>query len=419
MTPTRSRLALTLALLAGLACSAGAQPASEISLIRTNQPSDAAMVRPSVVRPERPVVQLAILLDTSGSMNGLIEQAKTQLWSIVNELALTERHGVTPVLEVALYEYGKSSLSAEEGWVRRILPLTRDLDAVSAELFQLQTNGGDEYCGWVIRDASRELAWNDSGDSLKMIVIAGNEPFTQGEVDYKSSVPEAIARGIIVNTIFCGSAAEGISTGWADGAKLGDGEYSSIDHNAAVPHIDAPQDDELSTLSTELNTTYLAYGDEGEEARMRQTMQDANAAGAAPAVAAERATAKATAIYTNTRWDLVDAIREGVVKLGEMKDADLPAPMRDMTLEQQREYVEQAAGRRAEIQARIKELSAARANYLAAERAKVSGATTLGEALLGAIRDQAARVGLEKPAEEAPVESEPGASSAAAENEGG
>ncbi|MFG0325700.1 MAG: VWA domain-containing protein [Phycisphaerales bacterium JB037] len=416
---TRTRFASTLALLAGLACSAGAQPASEISLIRTIQPDDAAMVRPSPIRPERPVVQLAILLDTSGSMSGLIEQAKTQLWSIVNELALTERHGVTPVLEVALYEYGKSSLSAEEGWVRQILPLTRDLDAVSAELFQLQTNGGDEYCGWVIQDASRELAWNDSGDSLKMIVIAGNEPFTQGEVDYKSSVPEAIARGIIVNTIFCGSAEEGINTGWADGAKLGDGEYTSIDHNAAVPHIDAPQDDELSRLSTELNTTYLAYGDEGEEARMRQTAQDANAAGAAPAVAAERAQTKASTLYSNTRWDLVDAIREGVVKLGELKDEDLPAPMRDMSIEEQREYVEQAAGRRAEIQARIKELSAARANYIAAERAKISGATTLGEALLGAIRDQASRVGLEKPAEEAPVESETGASSAAAENEGG
>ena len=33
------------------------------------------------------LIQMAILLDTSGSMDGLIEQAKAQLWKIVNELA--------------------------------------------------------------------------------------------------------------------------------------------------------------------------------------------------------------------------------------------------------------------------------------------------------------------------------------------
>src|SRR5688572_10855725 len=80
-------------------------------------------------------IQVALLLDTSSSMDGLIGQAKTQLWKIVNELSAAKRDGVRPVIELALYEYGKSSLSAEQGWVRRILPLTGDLDKVSEELF--------------------------------------------------------------------------------------------------------------------------------------------------------------------------------------------------------------------------------------------------------------------------------------------
>ena len=42
------------------------------------------------------VIQMAILLDTSGSMEGLIEQAKTQLWKIVNEMALAKKHGKVP-----------------------------------------------------------------------------------------------------------------------------------------------------------------------------------------------------------------------------------------------------------------------------------------------------------------------------------
>src|SRR5262245_51242775 len=100
---------------------------------------------PVVVKPERPVIkgerriQVALLLDTSSSMDGLIGQAKTQLWKIVNELSAAKKDGVRPVLEIALYEYGKSTLSAGEGYIRQILPLTGDLDKVSEELFALTT----------------------------------------------------------------------------------------------------------------------------------------------------------------------------------------------------------------------------------------------------------------------------------------
>ena len=152
----------------------------------------------------KPLIQMAILLDTSGSMSGLIEQAKTQLWSIVNEFAMAKRDGKVPVVQVALYEYGKSSLPAKENYLRMILPLTTDLDKVSAELFVLRTNGGDEYCGTVIKAATEGLKWSESNKDLKVIFIAGNEPFTQGKVDYRKSCKAAISKGIIVNTIHCG-----------------------------------------------------------------------------------------------------------------------------------------------------------------------------------------------------------------------
>ena len=99
------------------------------------------------------LVQIAVLLDTSGSMQGLIEQAKSQLWKICNEFIKARQNGTAPEVQVALYEYGKSSLSKESGWIRQIQPLTQDLDKISEELFGLRTNGGDEYCGWVIRRA--------------------------------------------------------------------------------------------------------------------------------------------------------------------------------------------------------------------------------------------------------------------------
>ena len=111
-----------------------------------------------VVPGDQPVIQMAILLDTSGSMSGLIQQAKIALWKIVNEFITARQDGQRPMLSVALYEYGNSRLEAEGGWIRQILPLTDDLDRVSQELFALTTNGGiyrrnigpsgRRMCGW-------------------------------------------------------------------------------------------------------------------------------------------------------------------------------------------------------------------------------------------------------------------------------
>lgn len=212
------------------------------------------------VKPNTNTVQLAILLDTSNSMDGLIEQTKTQLWKIVNEMARSKRDGKAINLHVALYEYGNDGLSSEEGYVRQVTPLTTDLDKISEELFKLKTNGGSEFCGTVISEAIKDLKWTKNTDEYKVIFIAGNEPFTQGSVDYKTACKNAISKGIIINTIYCGNYDEGVNTFWKDGADLADGSYINIDHNQHIVHIDTPFDDELVQLGEKLNETYIAYG---------------------------------------------------------------------------------------------------------------------------------------------------------------
>src|SRR5687768_17608095 len=144
--------------------------------------------------PRSPSIQIALLLDTSNSMDGLIDQAKSQLWSVVNEFIRAKRDGRPPALEVALYEYGNNGLPAQEGFVRLVVPMTDDLDTVSEKLFALKTNGGEEYCGQVIRDAVGQLTWSRSSDVYKAIFIAGNEPFTQGTVDYHTACRAAIEK---------------------------------------------------------------------------------------------------------------------------------------------------------------------------------------------------------------------------------
>jgi hypothetical protein len=342
-------------------------------------------------QPPRPSVQIAILLDTSNSMDGLISQAKAQLWNVVNEFVRARKDGRPPAIQVALFEYGKSSLPSAEGYVRLILPLTDDLDRASEELFALRTNGGDEYCGWVIREAVSRLDWSRSRDVYKAIFIAGNEPFTQGPVDFHTQCKAAIERGIIVNTIFCGSNAEGSQTGWKDGAVLADGRFMSIDQDQKLVEIPAPQDREIARLGVELNRTYLPFGKMGQAGLARQSAQDANAGGVSQGVLVTRSVSKSNAFYCNDAWDLVDAIKNGKCTIDSVKDEDLPPELRKLDKAARQAKVDQAGKERDQIQARILKLNGEREQYLVRERKKLQGAQadSLDKAMAKAIRDQA------------------------------
>ena len=353
--------------------------------------------RPDDDKHERPRIQLALLLDTSNSMDGLIHQAQAQLWRIVNELSSCKKQGRTPELEVALYEYGNTGLPADGGWIRQVLPFTDNLDDVSEKLFALDTNGGDEYCGRVIEAATRGLTWSGDDDDLKIIVIAGNEPFTQGPVDYKHACREAVEREITINTIFCGNRSAGIATKWKHGAKLGHGEYSNIDQNSRVIEIKTPYDDELAKLSTKINETFLFFGEATVRQRFarNQQAQDANAASLGAGVAASRAGTKASSNYS-FEADLVAEPESAPEILKEAEEEELPEVLRGKSLDEQTKIIEKKAAKRMEIENKIKELTAKRNSYLAEQRAKQTGqdqSQSLDEALLNALRSQAKEEG--------------------------
>jgi hypothetical protein len=339
---------------------------------------------------KKPLVQIAVLLDTSNSMDGLIEQAKSQLWKVCNEFIKAKQDGVTPEVHVALYEYGKSSLPSGEGYIRQIQPFTQDLDKLSEDLFALRTNGGEEYCGWVIQRAVEELAWDPSSDVYKAIFIAGNEPFTQGKVNYETSCKAAITKGIIVNTIHCGDEATGRNTKWKDGAELADGKYMVIDQNRAVVSITAPQDAEIARLGVEMNKTYVAYGRGGQAGLARQRKQEENVATLAPSSGAsvQRALTKSSANYQNASWDLVDAFKDKNFEAKTLKTDELPAEMQKMNEEERNAYVEKKSKERSDLQARIKQLNTEREKYVAQQLKTQSGANTLDSAIIGAIREQ-------------------------------
>ena len=338
-------------------------------------------------------IQVALLLDTSNSMDGLIEQAKSQLWSIVNEMASAKAEGRSPEIEIALYEYGNDGLSAEGNYIRQVVPLSKDLDKISEALFALRTNGGNEYCGAVVSKSMKDLAWSPSNRDLKLIYIAGNEPFNQGGIDYKAACKSAIAKGIAINTIFCGDYDEGVRSFWKDGADLAEGKYFNINANQATVYIETPYDKEINDLNGKLNTTYIGYGTLGEAKKANQATQDHNAAGYSPANAAERTVSKSSAAYRADEWDLVDAVNNGTVKAAELKSEELPAELKGKSPEEIKAYVAKKTAERTEIQKQIQDLSKKRTDYMAEELKKKGQDNSLNAAMAKALRERAEQLG--------------------------
>ncbi len=349
---------------------------------------------PIVVTPPPPppssrnLSQIAILLDTSSSMDGLIDQAKSQLWKIVNELAEAEATGDAAAVEVAVYEYGNSGLSARAGFIRQVVPFTKDLDSVSEALFALRTNGGSEHAGQVIGRAVRDLGWSRKSGVYKAIFIAGNESFGQGPVDYRAAVRSAKTAGIFVNTIFCGSHQRGVASSWKDGATLAGGDYFAIDQDRVVVAMHAPQDNEIERLGRELSDTFVPMGSRGKKAKDRQR----NAASAVRGLAGasvERAVFMAKPQYEGSAdWDAVSQAAKG----GSVKEEALPAEYRAMDKKERDKVLKQKADKRSQIQAKIRKLNENRESFLEKKRAAAGPASSsLGKAVLDAVKVQRKR----------------------------
>lgn len=331
-------------------------------------------------------IQVALLLDTSSSMDGLIDQAKSRLWNIVNTLTTLRYDGKKPDIEISLYEYGNDGLSADGGYIRQVTPLTSDLDLLSEKLFALRTNGGSEYCGQVIQTSTNELKWDNNKNSMKLIYIAGNEPFTQGQVNYVEAISDAVKKGIYVNTIHCGDDYSGQSGMWKDGADKGKGEYFFIDHNQKVIYIPTPYDVRIDECNTRLNNTYIYYGAQGGKMKARQETQDMMAAEMSEGNKITRAAAKANYGYSNAGWDLVDAVSLEGTDVKDIDKSTLPEKYQNMTDAQLKKEIETMTAERKKIQKEILELNTEREKFIQTELVKRGeNDTDLGAAITAAV----------------------------------
>ncbi len=344
-------------------------------------------------------IQVAILLDVSNSMDGLIDQAKAQLWNMVNTMGNARCDGLQPAFELALYEYGRPDNGESKGYIKQLHGFTGNLDQVSNTLFNLHTNGGDEYCPMVIAESAGELPWDNRSTTYKAIFIAGNESFRQGALPWSRACEMARQKGVIVNTIYCGDRQEGIAEYWNLGAECGNGSYTHIDQDEKVREIDTPYDSVLFVLNEKLNATYISYGARGAEAAALQQEVDKANYTFSKSAAAKRAEVKSKGeLYKNDDWDLVDAMEKDKTVLSRIDKEELPASLKNKNKAEIEKVLSDAKKERGVIQKQISDISVKRNNYITKELAKPgngTGAPTLETEIERIIRLQAKRFNMQ------------------------
>ena len=369
-----------------------APPIVTAPLVPLPQPATKAATKP---------IDLAICLDISGSMDGLINAARQNLWAVVNDLATLQP---APTLRVALLTFGCSAHDAAKGWVKVETDFTTDLDLVSQKLFALTTNGGEEYVARVLQAAVAQLHWSPGQDGLKLLFVAGNESAEQDKaVDCAEMCKLAIGRGIVVNSIYCGNPADELAPAWRTVAKLADGQFSAIEKDNTLVIV-TPFDAQLAELSVAMNPTYVPYGAQRDGWTLNQSAQDGNASSLNSAAAAMRCQTKASGLYWNAHWDLVDACVDPMFKLEAVKKEDLPEALRTLAVPELRAHIDAQRKKRDELKAKVAEIGKQRDAFVLAEQKKLgaAGDKQFETAVLEAVRQQAAARGFSRKVEAAP-----------------
>ena len=344
-----------------------------------------------------PKIQAAIILDVSNSMDGLIEQAKMQLWNMVTIMGRTTCSGARPKIEIALYEYGRTRNNPRKGYIRQLSGFTSNLDELSSILFNLTTDGGEEFAPQAIYTSLTELEWDNNPSSYKTIFISGNERFLQGPDYIRRACMLAKQKGVMVNAIFCGDRMEGVRLGWKQMQDCGEGRYSNINQNERAVEYETPYDDELMSLNEELNNTYVYYGNQGRQHANVQKEMDGKNKSMSKSAYVKRIEAKSNkSVYNNAEWDLVDKVESNPDILKKIDKRQLADSLQGKSNAEIEKIVLKNATKRAEIQKKIAEKTAKRNAYIAAQKikSKQGSGATLETEIEKTIREQSATKGM-------------------------
>ena len=324
----------------------------------------------------RPTLEMAFVIDTTGSMGGLIDAAKQKVWSIVNDVMKSPIHPKVKVGLVAYRDHG-------DAYVTNVLPMTDDLDKVYSTLMDYRAEGGGdtpEDVRQAMSDGVHKVGWSQRSPALAQILfLVGDAPphdDYKNEPDCLTSTGEAVRAGIIVNTIECGGA-EDTKLAWQEIARRGEGQFFAIAQNGGVQAISTPFDADLSKLGSKVGATYLAYGGSGPGggglggARFRAKKMEGQAsiegkvmAGAPAGAQADRAVNKAINAHAYD-GDFLQEVENGTVKLDSVKKDDLPDDLQKLSPAERKIEIDRRLAERKALKSKILELAKKRDAFIA------------------------------------------------------
>lgn len=335
---------------------------------------------------QRPRVEVAFVLDTTGSMSGLIDGAKRKIWSIAERIGDGRPR---PELRIALVGYR----DVGDQYVTLVHDFTGDVDLVYERLSAFRAEGGGdtpEHVSRALSDAVHRLSWSN-GNALRTIFLVGDAPphvDYQDGYDYRRHAREAALRGIVVEAIECGADPVTAQV-WTEIAALAGGHFARIDAGGGMPARVTPVDAELARLSSELSKTVVAYGSRDERATAARKLEGRAAMPATMAAEAAGYFAKAGALAEKDLVALPEA--EQKQALADAR-ADAPAPLKDKSEAEQLAYLKQQQQRRAQLQSRMLELQKQREAHL--EKTDAGKADGFDQQVIDTLKERAAKAGI-------------------------
>ncbi len=351
-----------------------------------------------ITQSANPRVDVVFVLDTTGSMSGLIQTAKEKIWSIATTMASAQQ---TPDIRIGLVAYRDRG----DDYVTRVVDLSADLDSVYATLMDFQADGGGdgpESVNKAVYDAVHEISWSENDQAYQVIFLVGDAPphMDYNEVRYPEIVASATDKGIVINTIQCGDIPLTIAP-WTRIANLSNGEFFQVEQAGGAVAFTTPFDAKIAELSAKLDDTRLYFGTDEEKAKMSQKVAatDKLNEGSSVASRARRGTFNASAGgRMNFLGDneLIAAVASGAVDLDELEEDALPEALKPMAPAEQEAFVAGLAEERADLRQQIQDLAQDRSAYLAKKVEAAGGMkSSLDRQLYEAVKEQAGEAGLE------------------------
>jgi Mg-chelatase subunit ChlD len=336
----------------------------------------------------RPRVEVAFVLDTTGSMGGLIDGAKRRIWSIARRIGEGQPR---PDLRIAIVGYRDRG----DEYVTRVHDLTGDMDLVYQSLMAFQAGGGGdtpEHVSAALDDAVNRVSWS-RGPALRMIFLVGDAPphmDYQDGFDYRRATREAAQKGITVETIQCGEDPATAAV-WREIASVGGGHYAQIDAKGGMPARVTPMDAELARLNAELLSTVVAGGSAADRAAVGRRLE-ARAAMPAP-MAAEAASyfAKEERLAEKDLVTLPEPEQKRQIQSLRAQPGGAPASLAGKSDDEALSYLKEQKARRDRAQSRILELQKQRDAVLARE---APATDAFDEQVVGSLRAKAAAHGI-------------------------